>query len=401
MSLHDLERLHDRLRTVADPIAFLVNLFAHAPVGFAVWTADGAALLTNAAFFDLFRSEPPPGYNVLEDDVLAQSGMLSLFQRAFAGETVHVPTFWYDPRDLEIVSVEEGRRVAISMTIFPLFDSTGALEYVAATYKDETEITLSQERINDGQREIRRLNDDLEGLVLERTAQLATASRELESFSYSVAHELRAPLRGMSGFASILAEDYGDKLGREGLEHLSRIVANAHQAGELIDALLSLTRVTRGELQPTWTDLSAIAQSVTQDLASAEGAQAPRVTIQPGLWAQIDPALARMLLESVLGNAWKFTRETPDARIDFSSSELDGARVFQVRDNGAGFDMAFAPKLFAPFQRLHAVGEFPGVGMGLARAAHIVDRHGGKIWGDGAVGRGATIFFTLPQGKHP
>src|SRR6185503_13348047 len=130
-----------------DPVRFLVNLFAHAPVGFAVWTADGHPLLTNGAFMDLFEVEPPPEYNVLEDHLLAENGMLALFKRAFAGETVHVPTFWYDPRELKTITVREGRRVAISMTIFPLFKPSGEIDYVAATYKDDTEIMLAQERL--------------------------------------------------------------------------------------------------------------------------------------------------------------------------------------------------------------------------------------------------------------
>jgi PAS domain S-box-containing protein len=147
LTLHDYRRIEDRLRSVADPIGFLTNLFAHSPVAFAVWSAEGRALLTNQAFVDIFASEPPPEYNVLEDDILAANGMLALFRRAFAGETVHVPTFWYDPRDLKSVTVNEGRRVAISMTIFPLFKESGEVDYVAATYKDHTETMLANERL--------------------------------------------------------------------------------------------------------------------------------------------------------------------------------------------------------------------------------------------------------------
>ena len=215
MSLHDFQRLQERLKSVADPVAFLVNLFAHAPVGFAVWTADGHPLLTNEAFMELFRVEPPPEYNVLEDDVLAESGMLALFRRAFAGETVHVPTFWYDPRELKVVRVTEGRRVAMSMTIFPLFKASGEIEYVAATYKDETEIMLAQERL-------RELNESLERTVQARTAQLQAANRELEAFSYSVAHDLRGPLQGMNVFAELLLNEYADKLDADARAYIGR-----------------------------------------------------------------------------------------------------------------------------------------------------------------------------------
>ena len=237
MSLHDFQRLQERLKSVADPVAFLVNLFAHAPVGFAVWTADGHPLLTNEAFMELFRVEPPPEYNVLEDDTLAANGMLALFQRAFAGETVHVPTFWYDPRELKVIRVTEGRRVAISMTIFPLFKPSGEIEYVAATYKDETEIMLAHERL-------RELNENLERTVQARTAQLQAANRELEAFSYSVAHDLRGPLQGMNVFAAASARaNMRTSWTTTRRGYLGQIQANAKLMGELIEALLTLARV--------------------------------------------------------------------------------------------------------------------------------------------------------------
>ena len=404
MSLHDLERVQDRLRSVADPVGFLVNLFAHAPVGFAVWTADGRALLTNGAFMDLFGVEPPPEYNVLEDDVLEKNGMLALFKRAFAGETVHVPTFWYDPRELQVITVREGRRVAMSMTIFPLFKANGEIDYVAATYKDDTEIALAHERLNvdvaqrkKAEEEVRRLNENLERAVQARTSQLSVSNRELEAFSYSVAHDLRAPLRAINGFATILLDDYREKVDAEGRDCLQRIKENAVLMAHLIDALLRLSQVTRSELEPQPTDLSSLALSVFRRIAGAEPERTVELSIQDGLHAQIDRTLARTLLENLLDNAWKFTSHAPVPKIEVGGMVVDGAPLFYVRDNGAGFDMAHAGKLFGPFQRLHPVREFPGTGVGLATAQRIVDRHGGRIWAEGKVGEGATIYFTLPQ----
>ena len=334
---------------------------------------------------DLFGVEPPPEYNVLEDDQLAKNGMLALFQRAFAGETVHVPTFWYDPRDLNVIKVTEGRRVAISMTIFPLFDAGGGIQYVAATYKDETDV--------------RTLAESLERLVAERTAQYQAANQELEAFSYSVAHDLRAPLRGMSGFAGVLLDDYNDKLDAEMRGYLQRINASATLMGQLIDALLSLSRVTRSELHPQRTDLTDLARSAAAMLAAGEPERKVDVVVSNGLAATVDRTLARTLLDNLVGNAWKFTRKVPAARIEVGATDAEGGPAFFVRDNGAGFDMRYVGKLFSPFQRLHGATDFPGTGIGLATCRRIVDRHHGRLWGEGQVGAGATFYFTLPAAE--
>jgi len=225
---------------------------------------------------------------------------------------------------------------------------------------------------------------------------LTVANRELESFSYSVAHDLRAPLRGMNGFAHILLEEYKDKLDPTGQDCLHEINKNAIRMAGLIDALLSLARVTRSELGPQRTDLTAVARTVANQLAAGEPQRQVEVVIEEGLIACVDPQLGRNLLDNLLGNAWKFTSKASPARIEVGSTEKEGLPTFFVRDNGAGFDMAHAGRLFTPFQRLHTVTEFPGTGIGLATAQRIVHRHGGRIWAEGIVNRGATFYFTLP-----
>jgi light-regulated signal transduction histidine kinase (bacteriophytochrome) len=224
---------------------------------------------------------------------------------------------------------------------------------------------------------------------------LKLANRELEAFSYSVAHDLRAPLRGMNGFAHLLLDAYGDKLDADGREWLVDILTNAGQMAGLIDALLSLSRVARVAIKRELVDLSALARASVRQLISAEPGRAVTVAIADGLHADADLQLARTVLDNLLANAWKFTRHAADARIDVGVTENDERRAFFVRDNGAGFDMAFANKLFVPFQRLHTVAEFPGTGIGLANVQRILHRHGGEIWADGRIDHGATFYFTF------
>lgn len=640
MTLHDPEHIQEKLRSVASPMGFLVNLFVHAPVGFAVWNADGSPLLTNNAFMEIFRTEPPPEYNVLSDSLLAANGMLPLFQKAFAGETVHVPTFWYDPREHTAFTVTEGRRVAISMTIFPLFKENGEIEYVAATYKDETEIALVNEQlrlreeelaatlhsIGDGviatdasglvtgmnpiaedltgwsledakgmhlrdvfrivhegtratvespvdrvlregaivglanhtvlvardgteraiadsgapirdqagalrgvvlvfrdQTEERRAEQELresearktavmeaaldaivlmnhEGIITDfnpaaertfgysrdevvgkeladviiphalrdkhrggLTKYLATgnetllgkrievpairknggvfpaevavvrirsqgapyftgyirditerrqaaeaeflrrekeaaeaANRELEAFSYSVAHDLRSPLRGISGFSGALLDDYGDKLDENGKALIYRVTASAERMGHIIDALLSLARLSRTQVRRETVNLTLIARTIAEHLRATEPKRNVEFVVSDGIVARGDPSLLRAVLENLLENAWKFTNKRDHARIEFGCSAEPGALHYYVRDNGAGFDMAYAGRLFTPFQRLHSMDQFEGTGVGLATVQRIILRHGGRVWAESKENEGTVFQFTLP-----
>jgi light-regulated signal transduction histidine kinase (bacteriophytochrome) len=200
----------------------------------------------------------------------------------------------------------------------------------------------------------------------------------------------------MNGFAQVLLDTYHDKLDAEGQDWLQEILLNAKKMGDLIDCLLSLSRLTRSELKPEHIDLSGIVRQAAAQLRASEPLRSMEIRVQGDLRAEVDPRLARALVENLLGNAWKFTAKQPAPRVEFGVVEQDGALAYFVRDNGAGFDMAFASKLFAPFQRLHTADEFPGTGVGLATVQRIVQRHGGRIWAEGAVGAGATFYFTIP-----
>ncbi|HUF51887.1 MAG TPA: ATP-binding protein [Longimicrobiales bacterium] len=249
--------------------------------------------------------------------------------------------------------------------------------------------------------EVRLLNTSLERRVRERTTELEAANRELEAFSYSVSHDLRSPLRSMDGFSQALAEDYGDRLDAEGLDHLRRIRAASQRMGHLIDDLLQISRVTRADMRREQVDLSMITQSVAAALARAEPERNVAFVATDGLTGVGDPALLRIALENLLANAWKFTSRREYARVEFGAARQNGSVAYFVADNGAGFDMTYAGKLFTPFQRLHALTEYPGTGIGLATVQRIVHRHGGSVWAEGTVDNGATFYFTLHPDEGP
>jgi PAS domain S-box-containing protein len=232
--------------------------------------------------------------------------------------------------------------------------------------------------------------DDLRHLNL----QLATANRELEAFAYSVSHDLRQPLRAIDGFSQVLLDDHGASLDGEAQGHLARIRAAAQRMGALIDDLLKLSRITRAELVKEPVDLSGLVSAVMESRRDASRTSV--LEVQPGLRVDADPRLLRVALDNLVGNALKFSRDAAEARVVFGRREEQGEAVYFVRDNGAGFDMAYADKLFAPFQRLHSPGQFEGTGIGLAIVARVVQRHGGRVWAHSAPGQGATFSFTLP-----
>jgi signal transduction histidine kinase len=232
-------------------------------------------------------------------------------------------------------------------------------------------------------------------VLAERSAQLEAANKELDSFAYSVSHDLRAPLRAIDGFSQLLEEDYGEKLDAEGHRAIARIVAGTRTMARLIDDLLKLSRVSRGELRRERVDLSEIARNVAAGHRLLEPDRKVEVIIASGAVVEGDPELLRVALENLLGNAFKFTSKTAGPRIEFGVERNGEAPVFFVRDNGAGFDPAYAGKLFGAFQRLHTDAEFSGTGIGLATVQRIMNRYGGRVWAEGRVDEGATFYFTL------
>jgi light-regulated signal transduction histidine kinase (bacteriophytochrome) len=240
-----------------------------------------------------------------------------------------------------------------------------------------------------------RTHIDLARLRREWSAQLQQANHELEAFSYSVSHDLRAPLRAIDGFSKAVMTSQGDRLDEQARGQLQRVRAAAGRMSVLIDDLLALSRITRHVLVRAPADLSAIATAVVGDLRHQNPDRRVEVAIEPGLSAQADARLMRVVLENLIGNAWKFTAKRDGAQIWFGAVASDGPRTFVVRDNGAGFDQTYAKQLFNAFQRLHTTAEFEGTGIGLATVARVVGRHGGRVWAEAEVDKGASFFFTL------
>ena len=362
--------------------------FEQAAVGIAHVAPDGRWLRVNRKLCDIvgYTREELLGLGFQDithpDDLDAD---LAQVRQVLAGE---IDAYSMEKRYLR----KDGGQVWINLTVALVRDAHGAPDYFISVV-EEIEARKQAEE------EIRYLNTGLERRVEERTAELKAANQELDSFAYAVSHDLRAPLRAMGGFSQALLEDYGPTLPEEGQRYLDEIGTASRKMGALIDGLLQLSRSTRGELRRDSIDLSGMAGSIRDELERQEPGRRVAWQIEEGLAAHGDARTITAVMQNLIGNAWKYTAATdkPLVRI---FAEQDGAmRWFRIADNGAGFDMRHAEKLFKPFQRLHRQDEFPGIGIGLATVQRIIHRHGGDIRAEGRIGEGATFSFTLPDGS--
>lgn len=314
--------------------------------------------------YDLFPTDEADFFTTNDRDVLARRDVLDIPE-----ESIHTKH--------QGVRLLHTRKMA-------LLDLKGEPQYLLGVSEDITERRRAEESI-------RKLNSDLQ----KQSDQLQAANKELEAFSYSVSHDLRAPLRSIDGFSQALLEDYADRLDTQGKDHLHRVRASTHRMGQLIDDMLNLSRVTRSEMGCEPIDLTAMAQAIAADLQQTAPEREVKFIIAADLAVQGDARLLRILMDNLLNNAWKFTSKKSSARIEFGFAPNNGESAYFVRDDGAGFDMAYADKLFGAFQRLHGAAEFNGTGIGLATVQRIVHRHGGRIWAEGKLDQGATFYFSL------
>jgi len=285
---------------------------------------------------------------------------------------------------------KDGRILDVWLMVTKLLDDTGKPVGIASTERDITKRKKLEE-------DLRRLNVELEERVEQRTAGLVIVNKELEAFSFSVSHDLRAPLRAIDGFSQALQEDCVDKLDSQSKDYLQRIRQGVKNMAELIDGLLELSSIARKEIEHQPVDLTKTARKIALGFQKAEPQRQVELFIQEGIVVNGDAHLLVIVLQNLLDNAWKFTSKHPSAKIEFGTKKINGEEVYFVRDDGAGFDMAYVGKLFAPFQRVHSTKDFPGTGVGLATVQRIIHRHGGRVWAEGEIERGACFYFALPK----
>ena len=322
-------------------------------------------------------------YVEIAGGVLALSLLVALFVSRVARRTIAAP----------IARLADAARVVSREKDYSVRAAVDARDSELTLLTTTFNEMLAQIETRD--RSLQAAHDELERRVEERTAELEAANKELESFSYSVSHDLRAPLRSIDGFSLALEEDYGEALDDVAKSHIRRVRGATQRMGVLIDDLLNLSRLSRLEMERESIDLSNMARAISDDLSRADNTRNVKWIIHEGLQAYGDLRLVRVVLDNLLGNAWKYTSRHASARIEFGAERRNNCMVFFVKDDGAGFDPAYSEKLFGAFQRLHGANEFPGTGVGLATVQRIIRRHRGSVWAESAVERGATFYFTL------
>jgi PAS domain S-box-containing protein len=366
----------------------LRSLIELSPLSIQVISPLGKCIEVNRGFEKLWgiSTQDLESINYLEHPYLAQCGLLPYFTRAVSGKPTIFPATFFDAGQL----APEGKSKWIAGSAYPLKDERGRVREIVVMHQDLTDAKHAEE-------EIRRINAYLEQRVEERTKELRIAMEEMEAFSYSVAHDLRAPLRAMGSFAHILTEEHKGNLNAEARDYLERITENSVRMGELIDGLLDLARISRITPDRDEIDLSKMVLDIWQAMEKRHPSAAPRLLVEPHLHVEADARLMHAALQNLLDNAWKFSQHADVPMVEFGSETRDDEEVFFIRDNGAGFDPSYINKLFRPFERLHTGNEFPGTGIGLATVRRIIERHGGKVWAEGEVDAGATFYFTIPR----
>ena len=386
---HDVTELREAEEALRESQYQLARIVAEAPFPIGLYAEDGEILLVNRAWCRISGFAPEELRTVRQ-----------WVEKAFGADRENarpeIPSpFSPDPSIREgesAVRTKSGEKRFWDFSSAPVGLLRDGRRLVTTMAMDVTERRRAEE-------DLKAYREHLEEIVLARTAALEAANRELESFSYSVSHDLRAPLRALDGFSALLAQEYEPLLDEKGHDYIARIRAAARQMAKLVDGLLSLSRLSRQGLAVSPIDVSALARKVADGLLALEPEREVRVEVQDGLSAEADPELLRIALDNLVGNALKFTSKKPSARIEVGRTRRDGVTAFYVKDDGDGFDAAYASKLFVPFQRLHRPTEFPGTGIGLATVYRIIDRHGGRVWADSVPGAGATFYFTLGGGE--
>jgi signal transduction histidine kinase len=375
-SLLRIKFLHDEVDEARDYAEAIVETVREPLI---VLSKDLHVITANHAYYRIFEAIPDAIENVYFFDL--QNGRWNIPKLRNLLEDILEKSTTFNDFEIDYEVPDAGRRVLL---LNARRINREGVELILLAIEDITARRLAEENV-------KKLNTDLQ----HNLDELASANKELEAFSYSVSHDLRNPLTRIAGFSGFLFEDYSDKLDDEGKDYLNRIITNAARMNRIMDDLLHLSRIALHGVHRQDVDLSKLAASVVAELREAQPDCRAIVDIQEGIAAFADAKLIEVALSNLLGNAWKFTSKTKNARIQFGTFEQKGKIVYYVKDNGAGFDQSFSEKLFLPFHRLHSEEEFEGTGIGLATVQRVIHRHGGKVWAEGEPGKGAMFYFTL------